>query len=396
MQRNGEMQNNLVGSACRFPPHVLAPLLLAVSTLSLNASPQIENVSGAVIHGESLVLSGTEFGTKSPAAPIKWDDFEAGAPGADLSGWTLYSSGGTVPRYVDTPVRTGSTRSAHSDFTVPNNYNCSFQLLGGSWSTLFISFYHRTDYSCYSGGACYEGQGARNSKVMRIEGNNGSLGSPQGEGVPLLAIPEKTKPNNGTDVSSIRVQYDPSLVGDTHYYGGSWNHQSWEQATVHIDIAPSAPNKELHYWRDFQDVTRYDSNADELQQMGLGGSVFNEIKLGFYFSSGSTANRYIDDVYIDNTRAHVEICDTSTYAARTDCAMQIPTTWSSTSIGVTVNKGSFDASQEAYIYVTDSAGNVNTNGYPLTFGAGGGNNSETALPPTNVKRADKLPTPGQE
>jgi len=87
---------------------------------------------------------------------------------------------------------------------------------------------------------------------------------------------------------------------------------------------------------------------------------------------------WMDDIYIDNTFARVIIGNASTYDASTHREVQIPTAWSSSSISVTVNVGSFSANERAYVYVVAADGSVNNQGYPITIGGGA-----SASPPVN-------------
>ncbi|MEK6657594.1 MAG: hypothetical protein AABY58_09150, partial [Nitrospirota bacterium] len=49
-----------------------------------------------------------------------------------------------------------------------------------------------------------------------------------------------------------------------------------------------------------------------------------------------------------------------------------PSAWSDTSITITLNQGSLANFNNAYLYVIDADGNVNTNGYLLSEVGGGG------------------------
>jgi hypothetical protein len=76
---------------------------------------------------------------------------------------------------------------------------------------------------------------------------------------------------------------------------------------------------------------------------------------------------YVDNVYVDNTRARVEIGDNAVF---TDCTRkdpQIPSVWSDGSITAQVNLGSFKEGETAYVYVVDKDGNA-SQGYPVTIG----------------------------
>lgn len=85
------------------------------------------------------------------------------------------------------------------------------------------------------------------------------------------------------------------------------------------------------------------------------------------------ARIYYDDIYLDTTRARVEICDAATRAAATRCEIQIPSAWSGSDITVQVNQGAFLSGAVAYLYVIDAQGNSNANGLQITFASGGDN-----------------------
>jgi hypothetical protein len=101
-------------------------------------------------------------------------------------------------------------------------------------------------------------------------------------------------------------------------------------------------------------------------------------------NSPQAQTSYIDDIYIDNTFQHVVIGNASTYSASTHFEVQPPTSWSATSAAVTVNQGSFANGASAYLYVKDSTGAVNSNGYSITFGSGGGGDTTPPNAPSGL------------
>lgn len=92
---------------------------------------------------------------------------------------------------------------------------------------------------------------------------------------------------------------------------------------------------------------------------------------------------YLDDIYMDSVWSRIEIGDNATYASCTHREIQIPTVWADGSITFTVNRGSFGASDNAYLFVVDSTGDVSDydagtagdQGYPVTFGNSYGSQS---------------------
>ena len=85
---------------------------------------------------------------------------------------------------------------------------------------------------------------------------------------------------------------------------------------------------------------------------------------GSWDPAWSTSNRmWADDVYLDTTWARVMVGDASTWSGCTHKEMQVPSAWSGSSITITVHEGDFSSFSGKYVYVVDSEGRVNSNGY---------------------------------
>src|SRR5262245_5388510 len=59
--------------------------------MAAQAAPTISGTSGTYSTGQSIQLSGSGFGSKSPAAPYVWADFEGGgnpSPLGQTSSWS--------------------------------------------------------------------------------------------------------------------------------------------------------------------------------------------------------------------------------------------------------------------------------------------------------------------
>lgn len=58
--------------------------LVGVAVMATSASlaaPSVSSTSGTFSHGNSVTISGSSFGSKSTAAPVKYDDFDGGVAG---------------------------------------------------------------------------------------------------------------------------------------------------------------------------------------------------------------------------------------------------------------------------------------------------------------------------
>jgi hypothetical protein len=80
---------------------------------------------------------------------------------------------------------------------------------------------------------------------------------------------------------------------------------------------------------------------------------------------GGEYDIYVDDVYIDDTLARVEIGDAPQWNDCTRRQIQMPTSWTAQAIEITVNLSGM-GDQPVYLYVVDAAGTTNAQGYPLT------------------------------
>lgn len=359
--------------------------ILLLSSLLLFPSycwSAINSVSGNITDGSTVTLSGTGFGTKTQAAPIQWDNFEAGTVGAVIQTPTIGTTWGNPEdvRYTSSVTRTGSARSSLHDFTTAGVYNQALIKDGGTWGSLFISFWYRTDYGSLT---AYNGFPSRNYKIFRVEGDNGTKTGDQGIGVPIVSYEKRgvgTAP--GALEIALRAQYSPTLQEGT-FYGSSiaWAHQQWNKVEMYLNVVDG--QKDIKVYENGVDVSPSKSSSGWTNcfspYMGGDNSRFNEIHLGEYFSrdNGASANLYMDDVYIDTSLQRVELCSGSSWANRGACEIQPATSWSETSVAVTLNTGAFTTGTTAYLYVTDGAGDSSPLGSPVEIGGSGGEDDTT-------------------
>jgi hypothetical protein len=355
--------------------------LLIIFTGTLFAAPAITGVSGTKSHGQSITISGSGFGTKSPAAPLVWDN-GLGADGTAPSGYSGYygtysgSNAGYSIQYHSTGFRSVSGPHSHSTkylagcalgygyggpqgvgVLVYKNYNLS------STGYLYESFYQRFDPS-------YHWTGGVNDNIKSIWIDTGYA-----------------------DVSSGGMEL-------TWYYpagSGGWFSYAPYSPTYSQQTNHDARTAWVH-----DEVINYENGASGQGQLYEDGQlVFSLSKsssamsgssrcttIGGYTSyqndPGNNVNnfRYLSDIYIDNTLSRVVIGNASSYSSCTRRAMQPPTAWNSSggSITVTVNQDNFGDGSTAYLYVFDSTGAVNSTGYEIQFGTSGGGTTDTTSP----------------
>ncbi len=161
---------------------------------------------------------------------------------------------------------------------------------------------------------------------------------------------------NTTKIDTI-VNSHTLTLHDSGYFTNGSDYQIYQSATT--DGACAYIGRLNSYSNEPMDF-RCDTPWDHLNYLAIG--------MDKNTSNPEALEIRMDDIYIDNTRARVEVCNSSTWAARTHCEIQIPSAWSGTSITTTLNQGSFSGLSGAYLYVVDSSGAVNANGYLLSSG----------------------------
>ena len=341
--------------------------------------PSITATSGEWSHSNSVTISGSGFGSKSPATPTKWDNFEAGSVGSLVAGTTpiygsawgdLFIDANARPKFSDTKLRHSlSTRSARHDYVTGTNYNSSIEHLG-THAVLYMTFWwnwQRQPSTPY----------ARGMKPWQEFGTvSDEPGAYIGFGNPDLA-----------DGAVRNAVIDSGTSADTTMFGNialQNIENEWIRHEVYLmQSSPNLFNGQFSYW-----IHRPNAGTPVIALQGsdttyrtrTSSGTWNQWTIGAYHARDdpATAAAYIysDDVYLDVTQARVEVGNASTWATCTKREIQIPTAWVDGSITVMVNRASYGAADAAWLYVVDSSG-VNSAGFAITFGTNQG-----AAPPT--------------
>jgi hypothetical protein len=334
------------------------------------AVPVVTGVSGALQAGSSLTITGINFGQKSVAAPLKWDNFEGGTAGSNVgNGWSLsegHSSPGSThyPIYSTSVLRTNSGKSVQARFDDQGvttcadgegcQYSSNFGITGKALPRIYLDawvYYSPANPS------------SRNVKLFRVHTN--SYAPNLYFNIYCLESTDGARLAQDGGGSSVYVPDSPWR--GSSFFQGTWRH-------IQAYLVESSPNvadgTALLTVDNYTSVSR----VGNFMTRTLSSQFWNTVWLGNYVGHGvgspcsaSPGNTYVywDDAYVDTTRSHVEIGDAATYAACKHTEIQIPTSWSPSSISVTANPGSFASLTNAYVYVTDQNGAVNSIGLKL-------------------------------
>jgi len=302
-----------------------------------------------------------------------WDDFDDAASGSvdgrtpqihqgNLSSyntWNVRGVGTGAPSIVrnSSSPKARSTNHARAAFTSSSYWGLSLQVPYNQFTTgneLYISFYYRFTKTGAAFGRQTKAWVVYNSNTNDKAYWSNAFGTCQ---TPNAWFTHRTE-------SGDQILMSPGLPSQAG--SGEWQrHESylkqsgagvangaWHQVVYRPTLG--TPSKHVVTLNNY----KMRNTSENWVDWTFGGAYYDMC------NSADTATIDIDDFYMDSTRARVEVCDTSTYSARTKCEVQIPTTWSETSIAATFKKG-YLATGTAYVYVINAAGSVNAAGFPI-------------------------------
>lgn len=349
---------------------VVAGFGLGLLAATADAQPVVGSVSGVASNDQTMVIAGSAFGTKPTAAPLVWEDFDDGVLHQDLA-----PHGVIAPNNTDNLRHSFTSRNARTNFKVTNANGDGnfFEYTGSGAPKWFVQYWIKLASNWSWGTTAYGGgnDGLANIKFFRMFPNGGRTYTNAGYSMHGFS--------GGDVMRFVEKGAQPYLGVD----GRSWfTPNTWHNVQVlYGDSGLDQANGTMKLWVD--GVLR-DSMTTVVTNVGSDGSATDKrpYVIGFYDSwapsdaSVSNMYGYYGDIYVDNNWSRVELGDASTYVNTRHREIQIPTAWGASSVSVKINQGSFGSGQIGYLYVTDSLGRVNANGFPVTIGGG------TVTPPS--------------
>jgi len=360
------------------------PTILLWSFSAYAAAPSISSVSGSVIQGQNLVISGKYFGTKSPVTPWLYDDFESGASNGLSATGRSSTVGNHSWQYYDMNGGGGPTNYDNSQ-NFNGNYSVT-EINGGNGNNLWVGG-QATQQRYVSYRFRYSGN-LTGGYVWKFDRTTSGLNNQGNENPPYDAFP-----NFG--FGNLDGGYFNNGDGNFYNYKG-WPTvgaaNTWHRIEDYFTMSTKGvSNGTMQIWVDNLLNTNYVNN---LMTCSNSASVcqIDTWMMPLMANDTSSLQTWVDDVYIDNTLARIEVCDSPTWANRTKCVLQIPnTTWNDNTIQAKVVQGQFGSGAVAYLFVIDGSGNV-SNGQPITFGSGGSPPPPTVVnSPTGLKIVTTLP-----
>ena len=360
-----------VGLGWRFGSvKTISLIILLLLPCAALAVPSISGVSGNIDHDQTgVTISGSDFGSKSTAAPTRWETFDDYGNNGDTFA-DLYAAGGWWRTDRDTSndqvtlssqyQRTGEGLAARIYMYRPGGYYANIHKNGiFPANRALVSFWVRYDRGTPDVVSLGEGQ----IKLWRINhSTNANIG------------PWFYYRNNPWAGWTVHPDDTPSGINNTdvNYYGneipsdGTWSHIQVEFDQGTADTADG----HIKVWINGNLRINDTSAALYYSNLEAAGRSYRSVRFGEYVGNTATleATEYFDDIYLDTSWARVELGDRPDYGNCTHREMQVPTSWAADEIEVTINAGTFGSGQQAYLFVVDSDGAA-SDGYAVTMGS---------------------------
>jgi len=348
-----------------------AALLLILVYSPALAAPVISDVTGTVSNGQTITISGTDFGATGPTILV-FDDFELGSNGTSLSdqvrsaqvgSWRdLSSMSPYFATYSNLNVHGGS-------LAMRNNWGSGGDGQEGQrfisptstslFSQVYISFwtYLPAGQNVPAGGL------GPNWKVWWLSTDDLHQNDYASE---IISDPPTHTSMAWVDGSQTRI-----CAPTCEYVSFSFTKGRWLRWEAYLSASTSAGTVSLWHTDSGQARNLFGTASGRTIDDGTTGWRYIHFPgFGRYDTNSST---YYDDIYVatgTGARARVELGNNATYSFCTNLAICTPTSWGASSITATVRSGAF-ASGSAYLFIVDSSGNASS-GYAVTIGSSSG------------------------
>jgi len=330
------------------------------------AGPSISGVSGTIAHKNTIIISGSNFGMKSPAKPLIWAPFEDDTIMAESSLSASPSNMWTNPddnmELTSADLPHAQSKKAIRGIPWDGTTKRSVVVRGNSnsdVSKLFI--FNRRKYA-HASFLDYQ----VNYKFYRFWSETDIQ--------PDSFLIYHNFVLTTTGQTKYNIEVSPESVEHTLTNNRGINNKWFveEVQASHSDIDTS--NGTMRYW---VNGTKYEKTSVKTRITGK-SDLWRRWYIQNHWTSGRVdpaydqyppvgAYVYFDDIYMDTTWSRVMIGNAPTFDACTHREPLIPMAWSASSITAMFNQGSFPNASKVYLFVIDSDGNASL-GKEITIG----------------------------
>jgi hypothetical protein len=391
--------------------------LVGLTQLSL-ATPAPTSASGTIAAGQSLTVSGSNFGSTGPNV-VLMEDFERDTAGqkvklagAPVGAWTGYNSSNS---FLASPVAHTGNVGFHSYDYSGQGANILQLALGAQYQEAFISF-----WVTVPSGKSFPGALGPNGAAPPPAPGQFSYDSSwkmawllQGAGANSNAAqfdlrtldysgfgqfsPAESNANYTMYIQPGNYWQNANSIGTAWW---SWN--GWNRVTTWFRGNSTVPSGGISGFTQtlnaehgmasysFGNPVTYPTSA--MFQNGV-PQYFTQINIPGWIrpNSGPNCDPTYDDVYVavgPGAVARVELTDAPTYTASKHVTILRTTSWSAGKVVASIPSAGLDFTGTAYLYVTDMNGTTNAAGLRVgnvgSTSGGGTTSTTTPDPPSNV------------
>jgi hypothetical protein len=337
------------------------------------AAPVVTQVTGSIAEGGQITISGSGFGTKSPAKPYLWAPMDGSINPSPLGVVTSWQQLGSMS-YNPTCSATGGgcMQGGASNGSGTNVWTATVQ----SGANFDWNSYGQKTYVFRKSKRDFQFDGSQNVKIFRWWGMGGG-GSIQGPnyyfatsngrmGIEGIPSPYQDYSMSGTNLAIAKGPVNQWYTEELVFKSNSNTNTADADFRLTVNGGAELCSFPNTSWLVNSLQIKSDSGYANDGRMQLLFAVHMLVEGSDGWKPAPSGSRYwADDVYVDNTWARVVIGDSPVYANARHREIQIPYDWSSGSIGVRVNIQAFPASSSAYLFVVDANG-VASPGFPLS------------------------------
>lgn len=353
-------------------------IALMLTSAVVSAAPAITATSGTVADNQQITISGTGFGTNSLRQEFlggtKVDSLANNAR-IDQQAWpnwtAMQPSTSTYPHVTDERGWSNGKSIAFDTRGSTEYKQTLFYDTGSSgFTTLYTNAVIYLDHMDLLSGSYLQWKMMRWYKVAdvldRAQGLSGAYLANRLASSSFFS----TFNSGGQDVYWLSAE-----SGRTNLPGrrGWYRYETW----VRMNSSPGTGNGvfRVRVTNPSTGQVVADNNVTNVMYNGSGDSgnlrylvvqnyFGNAADGGFSQAGNGQGVAFWDDLYISQSEARVEVCDQATYSSCVNKEIQLPTAWANDRITVRLNKGN-KSQVGAYLYVVDSTGAVNSQGYRL-------------------------------
>jgi hypothetical protein len=342
-------------------PALLCALAATPLQAQMKPSPPVLTEPTAPQPSSSFTINGSGFGNKAIAAPVKFDDFESASDNALCTsiGYQAvdpYPGTSILPRVSTLRAHNGS-KAMRQIYPIVRSGEGTFPKVGisglaatelyvalwGYWERTAGSGYHGV-FKLVRGGAMPTYSGT--PRFYETVFSNNSSGKIDQQDVGF------NTPSSGTTYAPWVISGDMSKAGTKQFDANGWHFLEYYYKLS----TPGQGDGTFQTWVDGKPnvnltnaVTR-DSGSNALIDYTM--TLFD----GMDGNTSAALDVYMDEFYVDKTRARVVMTDNPSYAASTKFALQRVTSWNNTQIEGSVNKSGFASGNTGYLHVFSAAG----------------------------------------